>query len=476
MKIRTFDSVRAQLTLWYVSILALVLIAFTIVVYALLSRALHQRVDEGLRSVVEVTIKSLANDIEEGQTSAGAAQSTAAELVSPQQAMAIFDGSGNLLAEVSPEEDFRVGRLNVGAVPSQEIFLFTAFEEDDNDLHRVAMQRVTIPPANTPYIIFVSHSLEGVEEELETLREIFYYVVPIALAVAGLVGWFLARKSLAPVVTMSEQARLIGAGNLDQRLPVANQRDELGQLAVTFNELLARLNSAFGQQRQFMADASHELRTPLSVIRTTTGVTIQQPHRDEDEYRDAIQLIDEQARRLTRIVEDMFTLARADTGRYPLRKSKFYIDELVDETARAAAVLALSKNITIKVNNSSAALFYGDKDLLRQMILNLLDNAIKYTPSEGIVQLSLAREQQIYLIEVSDTGTGVPADERVRIFERFYRGDKARSRAEIATGSGAGLGLAIARWVAEAHEGRLELAHSSKSGSAFVASLPAPKE
>jgi signal transduction histidine kinase len=274
---------------------------------------------------------------------------------------------------------------------------------------------------------------------------------------------------------MSERARLIGAKSLDQKLPVANPRDELGQLTVTFNELLARLDAAFTQQRQFMADASHELRTPLSVIRTTTGVTLDQPHHDESEYRDAVSMIDEQARRLTRIVEDMFTLARADAGRYPLRKSKFYLDELIEEAVRAASVLASGKRVTINVVNSSEALFYGDEDLLRQMILNLLDNAVKYAPEGSAVSLSLTRQRGYYLIEVSDAGPGIPAEAQSHIFERFYRVDKARSRSKGAVGGGGGLGLAIARWIAESHEGSLRLARSDKSGSAFVASLPIPE-
>jgi heavy metal sensor kinase len=331
---------------------------------------------------------------------------------------------------------------------------------------------VVVPQTSIPFIILASQPLDAIEDELETLREIIYYVVPIAVALAGLGGWFLARKSLAPVVAMSERARQIGAEDLERRLPVANPRDELGQLAITFNELLARLSAAFSRQRQFMADASHELRTPLSVLHTTAGVTLERAHRDEAEYREAIKVVDEQAKRLTRIVDDMFTLARADSGRYPLRPSKFYLDELVDETARAASVLASSNGVSVTVSNYPEALFYGDEDLLRQMILNLLDNAIKHTPQGGEVRLSLARRQRDYLIEVSDTGAGIPAEARPHVFERFYRADKARSRTSRTAGNGAGLGLAIARWVAEAHKGRLELARTGVEGSTFATTLP----
>ena len=203
------------------------------------------------------------------------------------------------------------------SIPDDELRLYTAPGEDGEG-QRVATRRVKIGDADPPYLIVVSQPLETVTEELAMLRRVFLIAVPLALLLAGLGGFFLARKSLAPVVAMSERARQISAENLERRLPVANPRDELGQLASTFNELLARLDASFDLQRQFMADASHELRTPLSVMRTATQVILEKPRRDENEYRDALAMINDQTRRLSRIVDDMFTLARADAGRRPL--------------------------------------------------------------------------------------------------------------------------------------------------------------
>jgi signal transduction histidine kinase len=182
--------------------------------------------------------------------------------------------------------------------------------------------------------------------------------------------------------------------------------------------------------------------------------------------------MDTQARRLTRIVEDMFTLARADAGCYPLHQSHFYLDELVRETAHAAQILAERKEVSVDVSAALETPFRGDEDLLRRMLLNLLDNAIKFTPAGGNVRVSLARSNSSCDIIVVDSGTGIPCEAQAHIFERFYRADKARSRAESNEGSGAGLGLSIARWVAEAHDGRLELRQSDESGTIFVASLP----
>ncbi|MGH9769897.1 MAG: sensor histidine kinase, partial [Blastocatellia bacterium] len=297
--------------------------------------------------------------------------------------------------------------------------------------------------------------------------------------------FFLARKSLAPVVAMSERARQISAENLERRLPVANPRDELGQLAATFNELLARLDASFNLQRQFMADASHELRTPLSVMRTTAQVTLEKPRRNENEYRDALAMINDQTRRLARIVDDMFTLARADAGRRPLTMTSFYLDELVGETARAASVLATRKGVTVETAKPTEVPYYGDEDLLRQMLLNLLDNAIRHTPAGGAVRVSLTQFGPGCEVVVADTGEGIPVEAQPHIFERFYRVDKARSRSNTDAngngannqgannqGGGSGLGLSIALWVAEAHGGTIKLLRSDQTGAAFSVALP----
>jgi two-component system, OmpR family, sensor kinase len=466
-----FESVRARLTLWYVSVLALVLIGFCFGLYALLSRALYARVDEGLLALIEITTKSLTNDIDEGQTVEGSAHSTVTELVNPQQAIAVFDGAGQLLAENTLGEDFHPQLPPLHAIPS-EVLLYTVPEREGvkDDFHRVGVKRVNVASAQVPYIILINQPLDPIEDELELLRRLLYYTVPIALLMAGLGGWLLAHKSLAPVVDMADRARQIGSQNLDQRLPVANPRDELGRLASTFNELLARLNDSFAQQRQFMADASHELRTPLTVMHAAADVTLKQPHRDEAEYREAITMLDQQAKRLARIVNDMFVLARADTGRYPLRKTALYLNDLVEEVAQAGSVLAVNKGIRVERNEATEISFHGDEDLLRQMLLTLVDNAVRWTPEGGVISLNLRQENNSFLISVSDTGPGIPVEAQPHIFERFYRADKSRSRRE--TDGGAGLGLSIASWIAQAHGGSLTLESSGNEGTTFVARLP----
>jgi signal transduction histidine kinase len=254
--------------------------------------------------------------------------------------------------------------------------------------------------------------------------------------------------------------------NLDERLQVENPRDELGRLAATFNELLSRVSGAFHIQRRFMADASHELRTPISVVRTTASVILSKPHRDEEEYRTAVAVVETQARRLTRIVEDMLRLARADSGDVVLQARPFQLDEMLLESVQAAVVLAAQKEIQISVADLPEAPFEGDEDLLRQMVMNLLDNAVKYTPPRGRIEVSLACLEEQYVIRVADSGNGIPQEAQAHVFDRFYRVDQGRAQ------PGAGLGLAIARWIAEMHAGSLELEASGPHGSIFRALLP----
>lgn len=466
------DSVRTRLTLWYVGALAVVLTAFSVGVYSLLAHKLSGRLDAGLQTAAEGAARLLAHERDEGETDAEAARSAFDELYFPRQAVAVFDGAGRLLAEKPLPDDLHA-RLPAGAWPSPGGTRFTTQPDARGKRLRVAVLHLQVAGGSTFYIA-VGQPLGDLTEEMELLREIFYAAIPAALVLAGAGGWFLAHQSLRPVVTMADAARRISAENLAERLPVANPRDELGQLATTFNALLSRLDAAFEQQRGFMADASHELRTPLYVARTTGDVTLERPHRDEAEYREAVAMMVEQTRRLSRIVEDMFTLARADAGRRDLRPTEFYLDELLAETARAAQVIAARKGVRVACEAAPETPFSGDEDLLRQMLLNLLDNAIRHTPTDGAIMLALKRESGQLGVTITDTGGGIPADAQPHIFERFYRADKARSRAAAGTGSGAGLGLSIARWVAEAHGGALTLKHSSPAGTIFEITLPAP--
>jgi two-component system OmpR family sensor kinase len=465
-------SLRARLTFWYISVLASVLIAVCSTIYVLLANALYSRIDENLRTVAGIAVTSLANDLTEGQSVDDAARSTAAELVSEHVMLAIYAGRGQLLAEEGRDDDLTITLPPVDSIPRESPRLYTVSEADDqDDRHRMAVRRARIEPSGTEYVILVSTDLETTDEELQSLRQILLYVVPTAIVIAGIVGWFLARHSLSPVMHMADRARRIGVENLGGRLPVANPRDELGRLAGTFNELLERLAASFGRQRQFMADASHELRTPVATARTAATVALQQLHRTEEEYRETLEIIEQQTDRLARVVEDMFTLARADAGNYPVQRAPLYLDELIDDIARGARVLARKKNVSIEYVVPESALFIGDEDLLRRMVVNLLDNAVKHAPTGSAVRLELGQIRDGYAITVTDNGTGIPTDVQRHIFERFYRGDAARGHVASEV-SGAGLGLGIARWIAKQHGGDVTLVESTGSATTFRVDLP----
>jgi heavy metal sensor kinase len=322
------------------------------------------------------------------------------------------------------------------------------------------------------YLLIILHSLRAQYEVLETIRLTFIWMILAGLLLAGTGGYILARRSMAPVAAMGARARRIGATNLHERLPVVNANDELGQLATIFNDLLNRLDESFERQRRFIADASHELRTPLAILRGEAEVAMSQQGRTAEDYLESLAILHEETTRLIKIVEDLFTLTRADSGQYPLLQEDVYLEEVVADCAHSARTLARDKNIELSVDAVSECLVHGDEALLRRMILNLLDNAIKYTAQGGRVDVACGNTGPEVEVHITDTGTGIPPELHSRIFERFFRADPARSRS--GREGGAGLGLSIALWIAQAHHGRLELVSSDATGSHFAMFLPRP--
>jgi heavy metal sensor kinase len=461
-----FSSVRTRLTVWYICVLALVLVAFSVGVYVTLKRSLYAQLDYDLKNTVEGTSASFLRLLAAGKDPKQAAIDQLYDRIGPYQSAAIFDGDGRPIAENPDLAGVRVQPPDAGA-RQNPIYLYNL---DDGSGRRVIFKRFNSNSA--VFFIVVSQPLDQVLDTLRTIRLILLSGTGAGLVFAALGGLFLARRSLLPVARMTEQARRMSAENLEQRLPVTNVRDELGNLAATFNELLGRLDDSLSQQRRFMADASHELRTPISVMRTAIGVTLDH-EREVEEYRDALMIMDDQVRRLTRVVTDMFTLARADTEKRPLIRGEFRLDLLVEECVRAAEILGSRKGVRVTVAQLDKTPYSGDEGLLRQLVLNLLDNAIKHTPSTGEVSVGLRTHASEHQIMVRDTGSGIPHEAQPHIFERFYRADKARSRSHSSEfGSGAGLGLSIAQWIASQHGGEVRLVKSDDEGSVFVANLP----
>ena len=469
LKAVMFNSVHVRMTLWYVLVFGLLLACFSVFVYAAISRATYSRLDQSLTNSTETTANLLRSEMDENEGDVTAAAAETQKLLSLGDArMALFQGGHALTANDSsgwvinvPESAFRAAEAAGGPTLST----VDGFDEEGA---RLAVLRVSTGEAD--YFLALAQPLHNTVEELEALGRILYLAIPGALLVAGVGGLLLARKSLAPVAAMTEQAASISARNLHERLEVTNSRDELGRLATVLNNLLSRLDRSFESLRQFTADASHELRTPLSIIRGEAEVALSQ-NRDEAEYRESLAIVQDEARRLSRMVDDMLALARADDGQQRLNVEEFYLNDLVEECARSSQVLALAKGISLTVDPATDITFRGDESLLRRMIVNLLDNAIKYTPSGGHVSVKVTSKDGGVEITVADTGIGIPAEATTRIFERFYRADRARSRSD----GGSGLGLSIAKWVAEVHNGSIDLDSRPGGGSTFTVSLPQSK-
>jgi len=463
-----FDSVRVRLTLWYAGVLTLVLVAFAVGVYKLFERQAFSRIDSELAAVLQVASLSLNHEIEEhegqalGEDSFRMVLRTMHHTTFPRQGIAVYRGDERVALKaayngLTPPAEFDA--------PSQPAF----FTHGD---HRVAGLRVNVSYAHAVYRVVTTQSMQETLSELASLRRTLYITVPVTVLIAALVGYLLARKTLHPVVAMSEKVDRISSTTLTARIETPNANDELGRLAATFNRLLGRLEASFEQQRQFMADASHELRTPVSVSRTAAQVTLEADHRSDEEYREALGIIDKQMTRLTRVVNDLFLLARADAGAAAVHKRMFYLDETLRDSVKAARMLASGKNVSVTYPELPESPFDGDEDLIRQLTLLLLDNAVKYTPSGGSVYVDFTASESRYRIVVTDTGIGIPVEAQPKVFERFFRVDKARSRSQYGASGGAGLGLSIGRWIAEAHGGSVQLERSSASGSVFVVELP----
>ena len=479
------DSVRVRLTFWYTTVLALVLILVAAVTYFIYSRNSRQRTDSDLVELSDAFVTTLQAELKD-QQGPESLKTAGIEAIFEHRfrdhVYIVLDSSGKPVVsswdlpaaapldrftpEQALEEIASPRRVQQSSRPGS---MFISLR-GGRDGYRGFSRKISLDEQLCTVIAL--QSLHAREEMLEDIRATFAWTIPLALLLASAGGYFLARKSLAPVVAMSRQAGRIGAANLHARLAVQNEKDELGHLAQSFNSLLDRLSESFERQRRFMADASHELRTPVAILRGEAEVALSQQARSLEEYRESLGVLHHEAERLTHIVEDLFTLTRADAGQYPLQPRDFYLEELVGECVHSARTLALAKKISLNFEEASESPIRADESLLRRMILNLLDNAIKYTPEGGRVTVTCRRTADEYVLSITDTGGGIPADLQPRIFERFFRADKARSRSEN-DGGGAGLGLSISRWIAEAHHGRLELTRSNSSGSTFTAYLPA---
>ncbi len=465
MRIRWPRHVRTRLTLWYVAVLAGVLLLYgastcAIVLFQLRTQLDHFAIEdletvEGLLAFDSGGKLGLRSDYHDHPYPADMQQ----------RFLEVRSSNGAVLYRSE-----RLGDRALGGKP-----------EADEGVDSYSPRSIRLPDGARVRLISKRHLLDGRPTLIrlgfseDPMWQRFWQLafglivgLPVALALAGFGGYFLARRALSPVERMARRAREISAESLGARIDVENPRDELGILAQAFNDTLSRLERSFEQLKRFTTDASHELRTPLTAIRSVGEVGLQKGGAS-DQYRDVIASMLEEAERLSRLVESLLTISRADSGQIRLELAAMPVFALVEEVMLLLEVLAEEKGQTLSLQGDDSIQVTADAVILRQVVINLLDNAIKYSPRGGRIAIRVSRrDSATACIEVEDTGPGIAPEHQAKVFDRFYRIDEGRSR----EAGGAGLGLAIAKWGAEAHGGRLEL-ESTTSGCTFRLLLPA---
>ncbi len=493
-------TLRARLTLWYCAILAMPLIGFSVAADATLHRVLLSRTDHFIADGIAAFSTGLASEMREHYQAVNATAIAIAEgfyeVDFPELRVVLLDSSFAVVG-ASPRATARGQRIEQDIASgdsskrnrrkASQVFNVMSAVASVRDQRRRQQQTTSFTDAignfrvntrdvrlgNATFVLVGAYPLDELRAVESLVRKVYVVAIPILLLSAALGGYVMAKRGLLPLTAMASRAGEIGETNLHERLPVKNPRDELGTLALVVNRLLGRLESAFGTQRRFMADASHELRTPISILQSEVDVTLARQQRTNDEYRASALVMRDATRRLNRIVEELFLVSRADAGHLVPRQDNLDLEAVVDDSVRAIRQVAAQRDVRIELRPLVAAPFVGDADLLGRLLHNLLDNAIKHSPKGGTVTIELARRSAMYEIRVTDNGSGIPVEAQRHVFERFYRVDPARSRDEASITSGAGLGLAIGRWIAESHKGTLDLVHSEPGRTEFRVELPA---
>lgn len=448
-------SIRWRLTLWYAGTLAVILVFYGGCVFVFVWRSMSAELDRQLHGDFEIAESMLVRD-SDGRVDWRVDDHHHEDDHHESLQVEVWSLDGELLFRSASAQRI-VGML---PPPSDGQRLASVSWADD---HGARFLESPYLVGGTEATIRVIRSEARYRQTLERLALIEFLGLPIGIAVASFGGYTLARRALAPVAQMTDKARSVTADRLHERLVVDNPDDELGRLAHVFNDAFARIERSFEQLKRFTADASHELRTPLTSIRSVGEVALRE-QTEPQAYRDAIGSMLEDVDRLTHLVDSLLVLSRADAGPLKLDSSAVHLAELVREAAGDLSVLAEDKNLTVSIDADESMAVSADQMILRHAVLNLLDNAIKYSPEGGAIQIVVQRDDAIARISIRDNGPGIPQADHERIFDRFYRVDKARSR-EL---GGVGLGLSIATWAVEAHGGRIELQSEPGKGSTFT--------
>jgi len=450
-------SIRASLTLWYGAVLAATLVGCGVAVYLVLGYVLMKGIDEALAGQYGEIRERLVKRDELEEIAEPEEDRERAYLVE------VKDGEGRTVARSANLHGLSPPRPRDIAAAARPMY-HTEWMAPIGVARFLSCQ---VRSGRDEWMVQVGLPLAEYHHELGQLRTVLLTILPLGLLAAVSGGYWLAGHALGPIQRITETARRITAKNLDERIAVPNPGDELGRLAETLNAMITRLEHAFDAMRQFTADASHELLTPLTAMRTETEIALR-AERPADQYRRVLTSVLEEVERMTRLADDLLLLSREDARLEPAARGPVRLDKLVCGVAEHMEVVATEAGLKLKVGGLPPVSVLGDADGLRQVFFNLLDNAVKYTRPGGSVAVAGRQEGPSAIIEVSDTGIGIPPECLPRVFDRFFRVDKSRSRQM----GGAGLGLSIAKALVERHGGRIEAESSTGKGSTFRVSLP----
>ena len=451
-------SLRARLTLLFTSLLGGILLLFGVAVYLIISYLLIAQIDFGLKQAFEdiaadMSVESVGNMEVIRLPSLDLTESVYAQA---------WDRRGRLQAK-NYQEGFIRSFDPLGLQSPVPIYRSLYIE----DVH-LRVLSVPLVIGNRPIgALQLATSLEVVDRTLNVLVSVLVIGSVIAMVIAGVVGWLTTRRSLAPLEAVTQTAlRITRADDLSRRISYRGPaNDEVGQLIHAFNQTLHRLENLFNTQRRFLADVGHELRTPLTVIKGNVDLM----RRMSDSDDESLVSIESEVDRLTRLVGDLLLLAQAKSGKLPLDIHLVELDTLVLEALNQMSVLARDK-LQLRLGEMDQVLVCGDQDRLKQVLVNLIGNAINYTPSGGVVTIGLGKVSHQAKLTIHDTGPGIPAEDLPHVFERFYRGEKSRTRSR--DGKGFGLGLSIAYWIVRNHGGRIEVDSKEGQGTTFCTWLP----
>ena len=456
-------SIGMRLTLWYLAIFALGELVFGAGMWLILRHNVYDMVDDDL----ETQIQDLSTFLEAQKPDA-----SLSKLQEEVKATFSLEHSGDYLQLYTENGDIIYRSAILETHPSKLArparVTSASFWTRRIDGHPI---RFMLDRLNINGRVFIAQTGIPADDAIETLhlfRMYLFMFAPALLLIAAGVGYWMSRRALAPVDALVRTAREIGGTNLSARLEKLSTGDELQRLSDTLNEMLDRIETAFQRVTQFTADASHELRTPVSLIRTEAELALRRS-RTENEYQESLQHVLLEAERTTALIEQLLSLARADSGRETLHMQSVNLSDTLRNVVESWRQVAAIRDLTFSVSiDDQDAIVMGDETLLRRLADILLDNAFKYTSAPGRVALTMRLEGEVAIVNVQDSGVGIPTEEQDKIFQRFYRVDKARSRAQ----GGSGLGLAIAQWIVSQHRGTITVESRPGEGSVFRVELP----